>query len=215
MFTATADLLAPRDARPFPDLEVEPVLAPGGVFKLSSFWPGHATLVTLSFKAFGRAQCVRWHEAAMPELQLAPRDGERSGSSSGGCRLVDLNFVEGVSYRLMKPLIRRGLRRLTVADPSMGNNPAAAVVTHFANYSEVSHSVCAYESSLCCKLCCVSARCAVCETARVAEHKPKRESLGVRAAGRVKGSLSQHDPDDQRAPMMPVAVRPYRPAGVL
>lgn len=135
LFTATEQVLAARDAVPFPPLAVEP-LAPlpqtgsGGHLSLADTWGGHVTLLTLSFKAAGRKQLQPYHDAYMQMRVRMGASGE--AEKLDRLQLWDVVFYEGVTYRLLKPLMRRGLAGATSGDL------LHHTVTHFANYSEVS-----------------------------------------------------------------------------
>lgn len=85
-------------------------------------------MVTLSFKSLGHDQLQRWH-SLYHQLRATLVRGDL-------LQLWDVSFVEGFAYRLLKPLLRSGLRRSTPAEM------LPHTVTHFANNSEVSETAC-------------------------------------------------------------------------
>ena len=131
--------LPPPQPLPQPDMLVQSVRAgsQGESVRLKTIVGGHSpTLMTMSFKDYGRRQCLQWHQVAYDAGLVADTGYTASAGndmtvvpSLGTLRVLDVNVMEGWLLRMLRGVLFKGL---AAASPQW--LPAAA---HLATHTEV------------------------------------------------------------------------------
>lgn len=109
LYISSFDLISAEGADSFAESTVLPVESDGEVLLPFAFRPANATLVTLAFQGIGQTQLKQWHEPFL--TQCAPAALWDGAAARTQPRLLNLLYLEGWSFKMLKSLFLRTTRR--------------------------------------------------------------------------------------------------------